>query len=247
MTDQRVLLLTGASGGVGKSLLKGFCEAGYALALHYNTNFEELTALLESDRPNSHIALFKADLTNEAQVAEMIEGVIAEFGHLDVVVNNAGIGPSALTWKQDLGQWNETIATNLTAPMLVCKHALPHMRVQGFGRIINISSVVAHIGMPGTSAYAASKAGLEGYTRSLAKEVLSKNITANVLAYGYMDAGMIDVLSEDMKSVVRAMIPAGKFGPTQDILSAILYLADEKSTYVTGHTLHINGGLFMNS
>lgn len=247
MTDQPVLLLTGASGGVGRSLLKGLCEVGYVLALHYNEHFEELAEIIENDRPKTHIALFKADLTNEAQVAEMIEGVIAEFGRIDVLVNNAGIGPSALSWKQDLAQWNATLATNLTAPMLVCKHALPHMRVQEFGRIINISSVVAHIGMPGTTAYAASKAGLEGYTRSLAKEVIAKNITANILAYGYMDAGMIDVLNEDMKAVVRAMIPAGKFGPTDDILSAILYLASEKSTYVTGQTLHINGGLFMNS
>jgi NAD(P)-dependent dehydrogenase (short-subunit alcohol dehydrogenase family) len=243
----KTLLLTGASGGIGRALLTGLCQAGYNLALHYNEHFEELTELLENDRPKTHIALFKADLTNEAQVADMIEGVITEFGRLDVVINNAGIGASALAWKQDIADWNQTLATNLTAPMLVCKHALPHMRAQEFGRIINISSVVAHIGMPGTSAYAASKAGLEGYTRSLAKEVINKNITANIIAYGYMNAGMIDVLTEEMKTIVRAMIPAGEFGPTDDILSAILYLANEKSTYVTGQTLHVNGGLFMNS
>jgi NAD(P)-dependent dehydrogenase (short-subunit alcohol dehydrogenase family) len=162
-------------------------------------------------------------------------------------VNNAGVGPSAMSWKQSLQQWNETIAINLTAAFLTCKHAIPHMRVQEFGRIINISSVVSHIGMPGTTAYAASKAGLEGFTRSLSKEVVNKNITANVLAFGYMDAGMINVLNEDMQAIVKSMIPAGKFGPPEDVLSALKYLADEKSTYVNGHTLHINGGLFMNS
>lgn len=243
----KTLLLTGASGGIGRGLVKGLSEAGYNLALHYYNNFEELTQLLEAEKPTTKIALFKADLTNELQVAEMIESVIAAFGRLDVIVNNAGIGTSGLTWKMDLATWNETLAVNLTAPMLVCKHALPHLRVQEYGRIINISSVVAHIGMPGTSAYAASKAGLEGYTRSLCKEVVNKNITANCIAYGYMESGMIDVLTDEMQSIVKAMIPAGKFGPVKDVLSAILYLADEKSTYITGQTLHVNGGMFLNS
>ena len=243
----KTLLLTGASGGVGRELVKGLSDAGYNLALHYHNHFEELAQQLEEEKPKTKVALFQADLTNELQVAEMIESVIAAFGRLDVIVNNAGIGTSGLSWKMDLANWNETIAVNLTAPMLVCKHALPHLRVQEYGRIINISSVVAHIGMPGTSAYAASKAGLEGYTRSLCKEVVNKNITANNLAYGYMDAGMIDVLTDDMKTIVKAMIPAGKFGPMQDILSAILYLADERSSYSTGQTIHVNGGMFLNS
>ncbi len=247
MTNNPVLLLTGASGGVGRSLIAGLSEAGYNLALHYYEHFEELEAYLEEAKPKTKVALFKADLRNELQTAEMIESVIAAFGRIDVVVNNAGVGPSAMSWKQSLDVWNNTLATNLTAPMLVCKHALPHMRVQEFGRIINISSVVAHIGMPGTSAYTASKAGLEGFTRSMSKEVMNKGITANVIAYGYMEAGMIDVLTEEMKAIVKAMIPAGKFGPVDDILSAILYLANEKTTYVNGHTLHVNGGLFMNS
>ena len=247
MTEQRVMLLTGASGGVGRTLVKGLSEAGYNLALHYNNNLEELASLLEEEKPVTKVALFKADLTNEMQVAEMIESIIAAFGRIDVIINNAGIGPSGLSWKMDLNSWNETLAVNLTAPMLVCKHALPHLRVQEYGRIINISSVVAHIGMPGTTAYAASKAGLEGYTRSLCKEVINKNITANILAYGYMDAGMIGVLTEEMKTIVKAMIPAGKFGPMEDILSALLYLADERSSYVTGQTIHVNGGMFLNS
>jgi 3-oxoacyl-[acyl-carrier protein] reductase len=247
MNNERVLVLTGASGGVGKSLIKGLCKAGYNLALHYHEHFDELAAFLDEVKPRTKVALFKTDLHDEIQISEMVEGVITAFGRIDVVVNNAGIGTSAMSWKQPLDKWNETLAVNLTAPMLVCKHVLPHMRVQGYGRIINVSSVVAHIGMPGTSAYAASKAGLEGFTRSLSKEVMNKNITANVLAYGYMNAGMIDVLTDDMKAIVKAMIPAGKFGPVEDVLSAILYLADEKSTYINGHTLHVNGGLFMNS
>lgn len=247
MTNERVLLLTGASGGVGRSLIEGLSEAGYNLALHYHDHFEELAAFIEEVKPKNKVALFKADLRDELQIAEMVEGAIAAFGRIDVLVNNAGIGTSAMSWKQSIDTWNETLAVNLTAPMLVCKHVLPHMRVQSQGRIINVSSVVAHIGMPGTSAYAASKAGLEGFTRSMSKEVMNKNITANVLAYGYMNAGMIDVLTDEMKAIVKAMIPAGKFGPVEDVLSAMLYLADEKSTYVNGHTLHVNGGLFMNS
>jgi len=245
MSEERLVLLTGASGGVGRALITGLCQAGYHLALHYNDGFEELTALLDAEKPKTKIALFKADLRNETEVKEMIESVITAFGKIDVLVNNAGMSMSAMSWKQSLEDWENVLKTNLTAPFLVCKHVMPHMRNREFGRVINISSVVAHIGMPGTTAYAASKAGLEGFTRSLAKEVVSKGITANTLAYGYMDAGMIDVLTDEMKAIVKAMIPANKFGPTDDILSAILYLADERTTYVTGQTLHVNGGMYL--
>lgn len=247
MTEERLILLTGASGGVGRSLIKGLSNAGYHLALHYNDGFEELSELITEIKPKTKVALFKADLRNETEVQEMVASVIDLYGKIDVLINNAGKSMSGMSWKQSLEDWDDLIRTNLTAPFLVCKYVLPHMRVREYGRVINISSVVAHIGMPGTTAYAASKSGLEGFTRSLAKEVVSKGITANNLAYGYMDAGMIDVLNDEMKSIVKAMIPANKFGPTDDILSALLYLADEKSSYVTGQTIHINGGMFMNS
>jgi 3-oxoacyl-[acyl-carrier protein] reductase len=245
MSDEKVLLLTGASGGVGRAIIKGLSDAGYQLALHYHDHFEELTALLDEIKPRTKVALFQADLRKEDEVREMVRSVVTAFGKVDVLVNNAGTSLSAITWKQSLDDWNNIISLNLTAPFLVCKYVLPIMRSLEYGRIINVSSVVAHIGMPGTTAYAASKAGLEGFTRSLAKEVVGKKITANVLAYGYMDAGMIDVLNEEMKAIVRSMIPANTFGPTDDILSALLYLADEKTTYATGQTLHVNGGLYM--
>ncbi len=247
MNEDRVLLLTGASGGVGRALIKGLSNAGYRLALHYHTDFEELSQLLDEVKPATKVGLFQADLRSEEAIKEMAASVFTEFGRVDVVINNAGISHSAMCWKQNADDWNNIVSLNLTAPFLVCKYFVPYMRAQQFGRIINVSSVVAHIGMPGTTAYAASKAGLEGFTRSLAKEVVDKNVTANVLAYGYMDAGMIDVLNDDMKAIIRAMIPANKFGPTDDILSALLYLADEKSSYITGQTVHINGGMFMNS
>ncbi len=247
MNKEKVLLLTGASGGVGRSLIKGLSDAGYELALLYHDNFDELTSIIQEVKPKNRIGLFKADLRSEAAIKEMAASVFTEFGRVDVLVNNAGTSHSAMCWKQELSDWDNIISLNLTAPFLMCKYFVPFMRAAAYGRIINVSSVVAHIGMPGTTAYAASKSGLEGFTRSLAKEVVNKNITVNNLAYGYMDAGMIDVLNDEMKAIVRAMIPANKFGPTDDILSAILYLADEKSTYVTGQTLHLNGGLFMNS
>ncbi len=247
MSEPRLLLLTGASGGVGRSLIKGLCEAGFHLALHYHDGFEELSKWVDEIKPNTKVALFKADLRHENEVQEMVASVIDLFGKIDVLVNNAGKSMSGMSWKQDVSAWDDLIRTNLTAPFLVCKYVVPHMRQREYGRIINVSSVVAHIGMPGTTAYAASKSGLEGFTRSLAKEVVNKGITANNLAYGYMDAGMIDVLTDEMKAIVKAMIPANAFGPTHDILSAIMYLADEKSSYITGQTVHINGGMFMNS
>ena len=247
MSEPRLILLTGASGGVGRSLIKGLSDAGYHLALHYKDGFDELSELITAIKPKTKVALFKADLRLESEVSEMVASIIDLYGKIDVLINNAGKSMSGMSWKQSLEDWDDLIRTNLTAPFLVCKHVLPHMREREYGRIINVSSVVAHIGMPGTTAYAASKSGLEGFTRSLAKEVVNKGITANNLAYGYMDAGMIDVLNDDMKNIVKAMIPANTFGPTDDILSALLYLADEKSSYVTGQTIHINGGMFMNS
>jgi NAD(P)-dependent dehydrogenase (short-subunit alcohol dehydrogenase family) len=238
----KTLLLTGASGGIGRQLLAGLSHAGYNLALHANAHTDKLREAA-ANLP-TRIEIYRADLSSEAEIHTMAEAVLQAFGHIDVLVNNAGIGLGNISWKESAEQWNKVLAINLTAPFLLCKQMVPHMREANFGRIINISSVVASIGMPGTTAYAASKAGLEGFTRSLAKEVIGKNITANCIAYGYMEAGMIDVLSIPQQSEILKLIPAGKFGPVQDILSAILYLADEKSTYITGQTLHINGGMF---
>jgi len=240
----KTILLTGASGGVGLNLIQDLSNAGFNLALHAHSGVERLKQAVQNFQPKTKIQIFEADLSREADIQKMSDDVLQAFGSIDILVNNAGIGLGNISWKESAEQWNKVLAINLTAPFLLCRAFVPHMRANGFGRIINISSVVASIGMPGTTAYAASKAGLEGFTRSLAKEVIGKNITANCIAYGYMEAGMIDVLSAPQQNEILKMIPAGKFGPVQDILSAILYLADEKSTYVTGQTLHINGGMF---
>lgn len=237
----KTLLLTGASGGVGLQLIEGLSQAGYQLALHAHTRAESLLKKIRS-LPNK-AQLYVADLSNEDEIVAMVQSVIRDFGSVDVLVNNAGIGVGNISWKETTEQWNRVMAINLTAPFLLCREIVPHMRAAGFGRIINISSVVASIGMPGTAAYAASKAGLEGFTRSLAKEVINKNITANCIAYGYMAAGMINVLNTEQQQAILNMIPAGAFGSTQNILSALLYLGDEKSDYITGQTLHINGGM----
>lgn len=244
---EKTILLTGASGGIGSAIIHGLSGAGYNLALHSHTGFAELSAYVATQKFTTKVVVFAADLERESDIKMLAKDVLATFGHIDVLVNNAGIGLGNMSWKETHDQWNKVLAINLTAPFLLCKEIVPHMRAQNFGRIINISSVVAHIGMPGTTAYAASKAGLEGFTRSLAKEVVGKNITANVIAYGYMDAGMIDVLGETAKKEIREMIPKAVFGPPENVLNTILFLANPTTDYITGQVMHLNGGMYLGS
>lgn len=239
----KTILITGASGGVGTQLIEPLSKAGYNLALHYNTNLQALEEHLDRVKPATKVACIKGDLTREEEVKELVSTALDLFGSIDILVNNAGISSSSISWKMDLEHWNNTLNVNLTSTFLVCKHVIPHMRKNEWGRIINNSSVVAQSGMPGTTAYAASKAGIEGFSKSLAKELVSKNITVNTLSYGYMDAGMINVLTYEIKEIVRESIPQKRFGPVDNIAGAIKHLASNEADYVTGQVININGGL----
>ncbi|MDX5404444.1 MAG: 3-oxoacyl-ACP reductase FabG [Bacteroidota bacterium] len=240
---KRTLLLMGASGGIGRAILKPLCQAGYQLALHYNGDFEQLTKAVEELNPANKIALFKADLNNETDIAEMVESVQTEFGSIDILVNNAGVSQSGISWKQDLEGWDRSLAINLTGPFLTMKHVIPGMKKQGWGRIINVSSVVAQWGVPGTVAYSAAKSGVIGMSRTIAAELAQAGITVNTLAYGYMDAGMLHDLTDEMREAIQKVIPMQKFGDPMNIARAILFLADEQVDYITGQVININGGL----
>jgi NAD(P)-dependent dehydrogenase (short-subunit alcohol dehydrogenase family) len=191
------------------------------------------------------IAYFQADLTNEDEVNRMIEAVINRFGRIDVLINNAGISKSAMSWKTSLDAWNETMAINLTAPFLVAKACIPSMRENGSGSIINISSVVGQTGQIGTAAYAASKAGLIGLTKTLAKELASNNITVNALALGYFSTGMIADVPQEQQDQIIESIPLKKLGDPATVCKTIEWLISSEAAYVTGQVIQLNGGLYM--
>ena len=242
----QTVLLTGASGGLGQSIARGLAAKGFSLALHYHHKREKSFDILTNDLKESNATFYtyQSDFRNEKEIVELISAAQKDLGKIDVVINNAGISHSAISWKQKLVDWQQVMDVNLTAPFLVLREALPLMRKNNFGRIINISSVVAHKPHAGTSAYAAAKAGLEGLTRAIAMETAKNNITVNAIALGFFDKGMINELDAELQQQIIKTIPNEKLGNANELLQCILYLCNEQSSYITGQTIHLNGGMY---
>lgn len=234
--DKKVILITGATGGLGSAMVKHFEKQDVRLALH---TFQQ-----EPFEVACEHAWFKADLRDENQVKNLLASILANFGRVDVLINNAGISKNGMSWKLSPADFNEVIAVNLTAPFLLCQGVIPGMRTNNFGRIITISSVVAQTGVPGTVAYAASKAGVLGMTKTIAKELANVAITCNALALGYFDQGMISEVSEEMQQQIISQIPKNRLGGVETVLTTIDWLLKDESDYVTGQTISLNGGLF---
>lgn len=233
------LLLTGAGGGISKAILPELQAKGYNLLLTTRAG----DAL--SDYCNTHgisAKVFSADLTVEDEVLALFEWAAA-VGGVDILINNAGVAHAAAAWKLDAPEMLKVLETNFLSAVRCTQLALPSMRSRGFGRIISISSVVAHKPSFGTSAYTASKSAMEGYMRGVAVDVATKGVTANTIAYGYMNAGMLHDVPEPLLAEVKRGIPMDHFGRPEQIAEAIEYLIH--SEYTTGQTLHINGGQWM--
>lgn len=233
--EQKIILITGATGGLGQEMVRHFEKQGAILALH---TFQGETPVLDCEH-----AWFRSDLRHPEAIPGLINEVLARFGRIDVLINNAGISRNGMSWKLNESDWDEVIAINLSAPFHLMKAVLPGMRAQGFGRIISISSVVAQTGVPGTAAYAASKAGLLGLTKTVAKETATSGITVNALALGYFDTGMISEVSPELQEQIRLQIPKQRLGSVDTILTTIDWLLMPESDYVTGQTISLNGGL----
>lgn len=239
------VLLIGASGGLGRHFALGLANEGYNLALHYNNNEEKITELTaELKKSSIKYFKYKADISKEDEIADLVKNAAQEMGNIDILINNAGISIDGMSWKLSLDKWNEVISVNLTGPFICIKHVLPVMRQNNWGRIINITSVVPQIGVPGTIAYSASKAGLGGITKTVSREVTKFNITINQISLGYFNAGMLLQIPEEIREQIKASIPMKEFGNPSAILSCILYLCSEDSGYITGQTININGGLY---
>jgi 3-oxoacyl-[acyl-carrier protein] reductase len=241
----KVALVTGASQGIGRACAITLAAQGTTVALAAR-NQEKLRAVAtEITAAGGQAEPFVLDIASEASVKDTAKAVIAKFGRIDILVNNAGITRDMLLLRMKRADWDDVIATNLTGTFLLTQAVLSSMMKSRWGRIINISSVVGETGQAGQANYAASKAGLIGFTKSLAREMASRNITANVVAPGMIETPMTAVLDEKQKAMMMQIIPLGRVGSDQDIANAVAFLASEKASYITGHTLDVNGGMHM--
>lgn len=235
----------GASGGLGKYISQGLAAGNFNLALQYNSNLQNITDnIKEINNPAIKIKTYQADITSEEDISKLVENVKADFGTIDILINNAGISINAMSWKLKTEDWNRVLAVNLTGPFLCTKYVLPVMKENKYGRIIYISSVVPQIGVAGTAAYSASKAGLGGLCKTVSKEVIKNNITSNLISLGYFDAGLLYQIPEDIRGQIKETIPMKEFGNPLEIVDCIKYLCSDNSRYITGQTLNLNGGLF---
>jgi 3-oxoacyl-[acyl-carrier protein] reductase len=239
-------LVTGASGGIGSSIARCLAKQGARLALS-GSNPGKLRAFrdeLNEQFGHDHIEI-TCDLANSAQVEELVPAALDSFGQLDILVNNAGITRDNLAMRMKDEEWDAVIRVNLEAAFRLMRAASRPMIKARFGRIVTITSVVGATGNPGQVNYAAAKAGLVGMTKSFAQEVASRGITANCIAPGFIRTAMTDVLNDAQKEAINGRIPMGRMGEGSDIGTAVVYLASKEAGYVTGQTLHVNGGMAM--
>lgn len=234
------ILITGAGGGIARAIIPVLHELGHSLLLTTRSRIQELKTYLEEQGIKA--AVKSADLTIDEDVEELFNWVNDQ-GGLDVLVNNAGIAHAAASWKLSAQEMEQLFQVNFFSAVRCSSKALALMRVQESGRIINISSVVAHKPSFGTSGYAATKSALEGYARGIAVDVANKGITANTIAYGYMEAGMLYDVPEPMLEEIKKTIPVGRFGDATQIGHTINYLIN--SPFTSGQTIHLNGGQWM--
>jgi 3-oxoacyl-[acyl-carrier protein] reductase len=240
----KTALVTGATGGLGGAIASALHAQGATVAIS-GRQMDKLDALAAELKERVHVC--PCDLGNKEQVGKLIEEATGKLGRLDILVNNAGLTKDNLFMVMKDEQWDEVIAVNLTSTFMLMRAAVRGMMraKTGYGRIINISSVSGVLGNPGQGNYAASKAGMIGMTKSVAREVASRGITANCIAPGFIKTPMTDALNEKQVAVIKEAIPAQAFGNPADIAAAAVYLASEEARYVTGQTLHINGGMLM--
>ncbi|KQN93979.1 3-oxoacyl-ACP synthase [Sphingomonas sp. Leaf231] len=237
-------LVTGASGGIGSAIARGLAAQGARLAVS-GSNVGKLEAFLSELGGEGHVAV-PCDLSDAAAVDALVPQAVAALGgRIDVLVNNAGVTRDNLAMRMKDDEWDQVIRVNLEAAFRLIRAAAKPMMKQRFGRVISITSVVGQTGNPGQANYAASKAGLVGMSKALAQELASRNITVNCVAPGFIRSAMTDVLPEAQKTQLTARIPAGDLGTGEDIAAAVVYLASREAGYVTGQTIHVNGGMAM--
>jgi 3-oxoacyl-[acyl-carrier protein] reductase len=235
------IIVTGASGGIGNSIIEKLNECG-ANILASGTRIEKLEALKNKFKD---IKIFKFDISQSDKIEDFIETSTKELGGLDCIVNNAGITQDNLAIRMSIEEWKKVIDINLTSTFLLSKFAIKKMLKNKKGKIINITSVVGHTGNLGQANYTASKAGIIAMSKSLAIEYAKKNINVNCVSPGFIKTAMTDKIDEKFKEIIISKIPSARLGEPEDIANAVLFLSSEKSDYINGETLHVNGGMYM--
>ena len=235
------ILVTGATGGIGHALVKKFVSLN-ANVLATGTKTEKLDSL-KNEFPN--INILKFDISEHSKIEEFIENVYSQLVGLDVLINNAGINKDNLSLRMKEDEWKKVIDINLGSTFLLCRSAIKKMLKNKYGRIVNITSIVGHTGNLGQANYAASKAGIIGMTKSLAIEYAKKNITLNCVSPGFIKTNMTENILENVKAMLTSRIPMSKLGSGEDVANSVAFLSSDEASYITGETIHVNGGMYM--
>ncbi len=240
-------LVTGASRGIGRAIALQLAEDGFDIVVNYAGSQDKAEEVVkEIERRGQKAVAIQANVAQKSEVQDMIKSAIETFGSIDVIVNNAGITRDNLMMRMKEEEWQDVIDTNLTGVFNVVQSVTRQLLKQRAGTIINVSSIVGSIGNAGQANYVAAKAGVEGLTKTFARELASRNITVNAIAPGFIVSDMTDQLSEELQNGMKAQIPLGRFGDVADVAHAASFLASDKAKYITGQTIHVNGGMFMN-
>lgn len=239
-----VALVTGASRGIGAVLACRLAQAGAKVGVNYLSSREAATGIVDSiTKSGGEALLVEGDITKEASAESAVKQVVDRWDRIDILVNNAGINRDRLLLRMSTDDWDQVLTVDLKGAFLCTRFVMPHLIKQRSGRIINISSVVGISGNPGQANYAAAKAGLIGFTKAVAREVASRNVTVNALAPGYVATGMVEQLPEKTRQKILERIPMGRFGTAEDVAEAVVFLCSKGAGYITGQVLTIDGGL----
>ena len=244
--EGRVALVTGASRGIGRAIALKLAALGARVTVNYRSGEAAADEVVEAiTSAGGEARAFRADVSDEEAATSLVKSVVATYGQLDILVNNAGITRDNIMARMKADDFDAVLATNLRSCWLMCRAALRVMMRARYGRIVNISSVTALMGNAGQSNYAASKAGIIGMSKSLAREIASRGITVNVIAPGFIATDMTAELPEDLLDTARAHIPLGRIGQPSEVAAAVAFLASDEAKYITGQTLNVDGGMYM--
>ena len=246
MEENKVALITGAARGIGKEVAKKFAKNGYDVVINYvssKTDTEKLKK--EFEDLGVKVLLVKADVSNQEEAEDLVNQTINSFGKIDVLVNNAGITRDNLLMRMSEEDFDKVININLKGTFLVTKYAIKYMMKKRCGSIVNLASVVGVVGNAGQCNYSASKAGIIGFTKSIAKELASRNIRANAVAPGFIKTDMTEVLSDSVKENINSQIPLKRMGTAEEVANLVYFLSSEQSSYITGQVINVDGGMVM--
>ena len=243
--EGQVALVTGASRGIGAAVARRLAEHGAKVGVNYNTSEDAAHEIAAGiSKAGGEALVVGGDISQEASAQALVAQVVEHWGRIDILVNNAGVTRDRLLLRMSLADWEQVLDVNLKGAFLCTKFVMPHLIRQRRGRVVNISSVVGISGNPGQANYSSSKAGLIGFTKAVAREVASRNVTVNALAPGFiLGGGMVDQLSEEAQREIMQRIPMGRFGSAEDVAGAVVFLCGEAAGYITGQVLTIDGGL----